>query len=364
MLLGNCGPFTDVAADVFCPFVLEIFYLGITTGTTATTYDPASNVTRLQMAAFLSRTVDGVLKRGSRRASLDQFWSAQNSTVLAITTVGSSPEIVKSDGKDLWVSNFFGNGSGSVSRVRASDGKLLETWTGADSATGVVIAMGRVLVSGYSNSQLYSIDPSQAAGAVTTVASGLGANASRLAFDGARVWAASSSPTISIITPTGSIPWTVTNVGGFGLPAGLVFDGANIWATDANAGTLLKLSSAGAVLQTVTVGAAPNFPTYDGSNIRVPNNGSGSVSVVRPSTGAVLATITGNGLTDPAGTAFDGQRILVTSLTGNALSLFKAADFSPLGFVSTGASTNPKAACSDGANFWIALNSASALARL
>src|SRR5215471_12957580 len=77
-LLGLCGPFTDVAADVFCPFVLEIFYLGITTGTTATTYDPTANVTRLQMAAFLSRTVDGVLKRGSRRAILDQFWTAQN----------------------------------------------------------------------------------------------------------------------------------------------------------------------------------------------------------------------------------------------------------------------------------------------
>jgi len=41
----------------FCPFVLEIFYLGITTGTTPTTYDPSSTVTRLQMAAFLSRTV-------------------------------------------------------------------------------------------------------------------------------------------------------------------------------------------------------------------------------------------------------------------------------------------------------------------
>src|SRR5262249_20570220 len=62
-LLGVCGPFTDVAADAFCPFVLEIFYLGITTGTTATTYDPTGNVTRLQMAAFLSRTVDGVARK-------------------------------------------------------------------------------------------------------------------------------------------------------------------------------------------------------------------------------------------------------------------------------------------------------------
>ena len=56
-VLGTCGPFTDAAADAFCPFVLEIFYLGITTGTTATTYDPGANVSRLQMAAFLSRTV-------------------------------------------------------------------------------------------------------------------------------------------------------------------------------------------------------------------------------------------------------------------------------------------------------------------
>src|SRR5580765_7468051 len=128
VLLGACGAFTDVAGDAFCPFGLEIFTIGITTGTTATTYDPTSNVSRLQMAAFLSRTVDGALRRGSRRAALDQFWTTQNATVLGLTTVGSDPTFVKSDGADLWVANGFGS---SVSRVRASDGKLLETWTGA-----------------------------------------------------------------------------------------------------------------------------------------------------------------------------------------------------------------------------------------
>src|SRR5262245_61400332 len=73
--LGTCGPFTDTANDAFCTFILEVYYLTITTGTTATTYDPASNVTRTQMAAFLSRTVDRVLQRGSRRAVLKQFWT-------------------------------------------------------------------------------------------------------------------------------------------------------------------------------------------------------------------------------------------------------------------------------------------------
>src|SRR5262245_49843217 len=89
VLSGLCGPFTDVSDVVFCPFVLEIFYLGITTGTTATTYDPASNVTRLQMAAFLSRTVDRSLQRGSRRSALDQFWTSQAAIVLGVTTIGA-----------------------------------------------------------------------------------------------------------------------------------------------------------------------------------------------------------------------------------------------------------------------------------
>src|SRR5262250_1687670 len=89
-VLGVCGPFTDVSDAAFCPFVLEIFYLGITTGTTATTYDPTGNVTRLQMAAFLSRTVDGVLKRGSRRSALNRFSIPKNGDVLDVTTVGSA----------------------------------------------------------------------------------------------------------------------------------------------------------------------------------------------------------------------------------------------------------------------------------
>src|SRR5262249_54164530 len=155
-----------------CPFILEIFYLGITSGTTATTFDPTSNVTRTQMAAFLSRTVDATLKHGSRRAALKQFWTTQNDTVLRLTAVGIQPQFVGSDGADLWVANYT---SGSVSRVRGSDGRLLETWTGAANAADVVVAAGYIFVTGELDPQgkLYRIDPSQAAGAGTNVASNL-----------------------------------------------------------------------------------------------------------------------------------------------------------------------------------------------
>ncbi len=360
-LLGVCGPFTDVSDAAFCPFVLEIFTLGITTGTTPTTYDPASSVSRLQMAAFLSRTVDGVLKRGSRRAALDQFWTTQNSTVLGLTTVGTTPELLKSDVANIWVANF----SGTVSRVRANDGKLLETWTGATNAIGVLVAMGRVLVTGNTGSgNLYMIDPGQAAGAVTTVASNVGIAPRGLTFDGARVWTANGIGSVSLITPGATVPWTVTTVTtGFSQPYGAIHDGANVWVTDTGTGTILKLDSAGAILTTVTVGGQPHFPVFDGTNIWVPNFSSNSVSVVRSSSGAVLQTLTGNGLNGPVAAAFDVERVVITNNGGNSVSLWKAADLTFLGSFATGSSTQPYGVCSDGVNFWITLKGTGHLAR-
>src|SRR5262249_47146252 len=154
-------------------------------------------------------------------------------------------------------------------------------------------------------------------------------------------------------------PWTVTTVTtGFTADRGLVFDGANMWVTD-EAGTLLKLDQAGAILQTVTVGNSPRFPAFDGANIWVPNLNSFTVTVVRASNGAVLGTLTGNGFGGGVfSAAFDGERILITVGIAKRLSLWKAADLTPLGFVSTGAAT-PLCAASDGINFWVSFNSSS-----
>ena len=364
-LAGACGPFVDVANDAFCAFVLEIFYLGITTGTTPTTYDPTSNVSRLQMAAFLSRTVDRTLQRGNRRAAMDQFWTPQSAASLGLTTfvAGSIPQMLRFDGDDVWVANY---NAATVARVHASDGRLLQTWTGASSAWGVLVAMGRIFISAdESPGKLYQILPSPVAGGVTTVASNLGNQAFGIAFDGQRIWTADYGipGAVSIVTPGATIPWTVTNVTtGFVNPIGALFDGSSVWITDYGAGTLLKLGSAAQVLQTVTLGGFPYTPIFDGTNIWVPNfSAPGSVSVVRASNGAILATLTGNGLAGPYTAAFDGQRILVTNLSGSSVSLWKAADFTPLGSVSVGVSVTPYGACSDGANFWITLSNVSQL---
>jgi hypothetical protein len=292
----------------------------------------------------------------TRRAALDQFWTPQNETAVGLgtTVLGPFLQLVRSDGADLWVTSA----NGFIWRVRSSDGKLLETWTGATGASGVLVAMGRVFITGQTNpGQLYMIDPSQPAGSVTTVASNLGSYSGGIAFDGAHIWTANDGGSVSIVTPGTSLPWTATTVTtGFADPRGALYDGANIWVTDFNARTLLKLDSSGTILQTVTVGGDPGYPIFDGTNIWVPNGFPASVSVVRASTGEVLATLTGNGLNSPISAAFDGQRILITNLAGNSVSLWKAADLTPLGSFAIGPnSTGPFGACSDGINFWITM---------
>jgi len=236
---------------------------------------------------------------------------------------------------------------------------------GATEGDAVLVAMGKVFITGQlTPGRLYRIDPSQAAGAVTTVASPLGNELSGIGFDGARIWTANeASSSISIVSPTVSLPWTVTTVTtGFNGPFGMLYDGGNIWVTDIGANTLLKLNSSGAILQTVTVGSGPERPVFDGTNIWVPNAFDNSVTVVRAANGVVLATLTGNGLNTSGQAAFDGQRILVTN-GGNTVSLWKAADLTTIGSFFTGNSTGPAGACSDGVNFWITLYGSNQLAR-
>jgi hypothetical protein len=371
---GTCGgvtitlPFNDVMASPFFCQIAAAYFSGLTNGTgDGTTYSPTQTVTREQMAAFISRTMDQSLKRGSQRAVAKKWWTPQTAGNLTLTNVGDGPEQVEFDGTDLWVTNLA---SATVMRIRPSDGKVLDTWTGATDAIGILAAMGKIFVTGNTNPGfLYMIDPSQPAGAVTTVSDSLGADAQGITFDGSKIWTANNSGSISIVTLN---PLTVSNVfTGFDAPLGILFDGSHIWVTDSIANTLLKLNPNGTIAQTIPVGTSPLYPVFDGTNIWVPNLVSNSVSVVRVkdaqgnplTTPFVLATLTGNGLGFPFNAAFDGERILITNLGGHNVSLWKAADLTPIGSFPTNIGDGPAGACSDGLNFWITLSNVDKLAR-
>jgi hypothetical protein len=364
---GTCGgamttlPFTDVAGNLFFCQIAEEFFSGLTNGTTSTTYSPSESVPREQMAAFITRTQDSAIRRSVKRAALGQ-WSTP--TVLPLTgrtAVGSQPLMLASDGMDVWVAD---EASGDVKRVRSSYGSVIGTWTGASSAFGVLVARGRIFVTGRTSpGHLYRIDPTQPPGVVTTLSNTLGDNPTGIATDGTSIWTANGS-TLSSVNPDVR---TTTNYVGAGGPAGIIFDGNNLWVTDSSTSHLNKLGLSGGtlqVLQNVNIGSGPGHPAFDGSNIWVPCFNTESVSVVRVRDGQVIATLTGNGLSGPIQAAFDGQRVLVTNASGSSVSIWNGTDLTPIGNMPAGGSTGMFGARSDGVNFWIALTGISQIARL
>jgi hypothetical protein len=356
----QCGPFTDVT-PAFCPYILELYYLGITAGTSATTFSPDDPLTRGQGAVFTAKGLNQSLARSSRRAALGQWWHPSFFPWTVGLGVTSLPDVLGPlvcDGADVWV-----GGNSSLFRVRASDGKLLDT---GKTTGSLLAAMGRIFVGGTSSTPgegaLYMIDPAGPASAATQVAT-LPPYPSALAFDGASIWTVNGqSGSVSIVTPSSSAPWPVTTVtDGLQAPTFIVFDGQSIWVSDITACALLRLDGSGVVTQTVSFGSFPCIvgkPVFDGANLLVPTGD--SLQVVHATDGTVVATI-------PIGTGaeavgFDGERILVERSSGGqntprGVTLLRAADFATLRSESFDPIGGPAilGIASDGLNFWVTL---------
>lgn len=379
-------PFTDLGnmASGFCQAVAEAYFSGLTSGTTATTYSPEANVTRDQMAAFVTRTLDQSLKRGSRRAAHNQWWTPGSGAVLDLsaTPTEAGPGGVASDGADIWVIAYVpGPGDGKLMRVRASDGKVLQTWSSFyfDGYAAPLVAAGRVFA-GFGcccgGGAISMIDPRSTAGPVTVAY--LNGWPESLAFDGAKIWTANRpNPfcgvySVSYVPVDATPPWTATTLtAGFSQPFGILYDGSHIWVTDRGDDRLKKVNKAdGTVLQSIPVGTDPGHPVFDGTNIWVPNYGSDNITVVRVkdatgnplSSAFVLKTLTAPFMLGPFTAAFDGARVLVACQT-QGIYLFKAADLSFITGISTAPDTVPYGACSDGLNFFVTLNGANKLVR-
>jgi hypothetical protein len=108
--------------------------------------------------------------------------------------VGNSPEGVAFDGANIWVTNV---GSNTVTKLRASDGAALGTFSAGGSPVGV-------------------------------------------AFDGANIWVANASDTVTKLRASDG-----KTLGTFAAgddPLGVAFDGANIWvANSGDSNTVSKL---------------------------------------------------------------------------------------------------------------------------
>ena len=102
-----CGQFTDVpSTSVYCSFILEAYYTGITQGTSASClFSPSATLPREQAVTFLSRTIDNTLHRGTVRTAMGKTWSPTSiasGTAARMSPLPPSNDIV-SDGICLWI---------------------------------------------------------------------------------------------------------------------------------------------------------------------------------------------------------------------------------------------------------------------
>jgi hypothetical protein len=214
--------------------------------------------------------------------------------------VGEEPDIVAFDGASIWVGNY---GDGTVSKLRASDGKNLGTFT-------------------------------------------TGREPSGLAFDGENMWVANAGDgdVVKLRAKDGK------NLGTFGGGGSgeLAFDGTYIWVTQGN--TVQRLKEDGSEAGTFKVGSQPIGIAYDGANIWVANNSSGTVSKLRAKDGTNLGAFKYPG--SPYGVAFDGANIWVSG--SPYVVEYRDADGAQIGgmFHIEGSSTAGIAF--DGANIWVA----------
>jgi hypothetical protein len=361
---STCGgamvtlPFTDVSGNIFFCQIAEAYFSGLTLGTTPTTYGPDDFVRRDQMAAFVTRTQDSALRRGSRRAAL-KLWGVPPHTIpIPGNNSCTSPTgLSVSDGEDLWLASGIG-----VSRLHVSDGSMRPGGgTTSIGSVSAVLPVGRfVFFTGLTTpGTLYRTTYDSNTATLLTL--NLGDQPQELATDGIFLWSANAGDANGGSVSRFNVD-TNTFIGnitaGFASPRGILFDGANMWVSDAGDNKLKKLDSNGAILLSVAVGNSPQHAVFDGSNIWVPNKLDSSITVVRQIDGRVLATLTGNGLNQPTQTAFDGQRIMTANSAVDSgdqrfhLSLWKATDLTPIGTMLT---SGPPAAsvCSDGTRFLI-----------
>jgi hypothetical protein len=366
---GTCNganvalPFMDVAGNPFFCQIAAAYFSGLTNGTSATTYSPANNVTREQMAAFVTRTLDQSLKRGSQRAAINRWWTTQfvpnfNTEKLIL---GSNPYHAASDGRYVYATSYDQLGVGAV-RKYALDGEIDAGWD-VPNPKDLINAGGRLWVTGdpfNAPGKLHRINPKSNDSTDFTTFNLLYSDPHGIACDGQRLWIAFGSGHVGTYNlQTGQTSYFTS---GFVSPRGILFDGTSIWVTDTGDNKLKRLNPDGTINFEVAINS-PQYPVFDGTNIWVPAHN--SVVVVRAAATdpakAILATHNGNGLSTPIRAAFDGERILVTNYITNSVTLFKATDLSVIGNFPVG--QFPWGVCNDGLNFWVVLQGEGKVAR-
>lgn len=360
-LAQACGPFTDVlASDLFCPFILEAFNNGITSGTSTTTFSPNLAVPRNQMVVFVDRGVDTTLRRGAVRTAIGKTWLPTSPNGGIGTDVAGGVRDMVTDGTFLWIARS----DGKILKVNAADRRLQEMWTPQANLPKKLGIFGGQVWAVDDQGGLQFFNPTLPAGTTTLVGpTGIPpGNFPALAFDGTNLWLGNSgSPNLALVSPTTLVSTVTTLAANID---GLVWDGANMWVLLANA-TILKMAATANGTATTVETLALTGPVsdcrmvFDGSNIWIPSGGgvTAFVQVVHPTTSSpsVLpsSVVYVNGVPNvsfPYVASFDGENVMIGGVSNGVAAVYKATTFALLGTFNTGAA-GIRGIASDGKSF-------------
>ena len=257
------------------------------------------------------------------------------------------------DGSHVWVANQRG---GSVSVFNASDGSPATsfgtngviTGNGLAGPEGIAFDGNRIWVAGGDVSVFNAADGTPATGFGTNgVITGNGLSGPRgIAFDGSHIWVTNQSGgSVSVFNAADGTPATGygTNgvITGYGLsgPSGIAFDGNHIWVVNhrhtpdtvcvfnaADGTPATSFGTNGVLTINGKSACISESIAFDGSHIWVSSGGDTgdtyygppAVNVFNaadgtPATGyGTNGLITGNGLNEPCGMAFDGANMWAT----------------------------------------------------
>ncbi len=250
--------------------------------------------------------------------ALEEFNVSDGSSVRTITdsTRLLTPQYLLYDGANIWVSNTS-TSSGMLTKVRARDGTILNTYRVGSGPEGMV-------------------------------------------FDGSAVWVANyASGSVSKLNVATDIATNYPALPNCRLPSALGFDGSHIWVNCYNGrgnGAVQELDLNGNILHRVTVGAAPYNFAFDGTNIWVVNVLGHSVSKVAAVTNEscsappcfVASYPVGK---HPQGIAFDGRFIWVSNANDVTLTKLVASTGEIAGTIAAGSS--PGFIALDSSNAWV-----------
>jgi hypothetical protein len=212
---------------------------------------------------------------------------------------GKDPLWFAFDGASMWVVN---RGDNSVSKLRASDGANLGTFSVGDTPEGIAFDGANIWVA---NSYVNTVSKLRASDGKSLGIFPVGKAPRFLAFDGEAIWVTNSQDhsLTKLRARDGQNLGTFADNGG---PWGIAFDGARVWVTNANA-TVTRFNLDGSQAGTYQVTKTPYAIGFDGTDIFVVSNG-GTVTKLRASDGKLMGTFSG-GNADGSGIAFDGQNL-------------------------------------------------------